>query len=1224
MSSSESVAVARLLDTTVEWAHKSDIDPLTISVLPEYYHLVAASDIEKRTPAELTGAVASHVNLARDRPIGTVAVRVRVADRDEDDWSIGRAVIEIVTDDMPFLVDSVSAALTASGHTIRLVIHPVLPVVRDASGRLVGLRSNEGALVPEIASEQARALTDVAESWIHVEIEDGIADPTALEAEIRRVLLDVGEAVEDWPRMRARALDIAARLRQEPPPGLDPRMCTETADLLDWMVDDHFTFIGYREYDLRGAVGEESLSAVPGTGLGVLRSDQPSQRAFAKLPAKVRSLAREPVTLVLTKANSRSTVHRRSYLDYVGVKRFDDTGRVIGEQRFLGLYSASAHAQSVRSIPVLRERVVEVLDLANAEPESHSGKAIEHFLETYPRDEMFATPASDLADIGLAVYQIAERRQTRLFSRRDPYGRYASCLVYLPRDRYNTATRLRIQEILQDAYGVSIIDHTAHVSDSILARLHFVVRAASGEQLGEPELHGVEERIISAVRSWEDDFAKAVRDRLGAHQAARLLPVYRDAFPEAYKEDFSPRVASHDVQAIDGLSAEISIHLLMYEPMVDSSVQRRVKIYRTDQPISLTAVLPVLTSLGVDVIDERPYEINRSDADPVWIYDFGMTIGSDRIPESTSLGERFAEAFLAIWHGRAEADALNALIVRAGLDWRQVSVLRAYARYLRQSGTSFAPEHIEGALLANADIAVSLVRLFELRFDPGESLRVDAARAERITRATDSIVSALDAVASLDEDRILRALLSMITATLRTNHYRRDESDRHREIVTMKFDASRIDVLPQPRPAYEVWAYSPRVEGVHLRFGRVARGGLRWSDRPADFRTEVLGLVKAQQVKNAVIVPVGAKGGFVPKRLPDPSLDRAGWLAEGQQAYTLFISGLLDITDNLVAGQVVAPPQVVRHDGDDPYLVVAADKGTATFSDLANAVAEEYQFWLGDAFASGGSAGYDHKAMGITARGAWESVKRHFRDLGVDTQTEEFTVVGIGDMSGDVFGNGMLLSEHIRLVAAFDHRHIFIDPTPDAAASFAERSRLFGLPRSSWGDYDPDLISPGGGVFRRTVKAIPISEPMRRALGIVDGSESMEPNHLIKAILQAPVDLLWNGGIGTYVKAQSETHAEVGDKANDAVRINGGELRVLVVGEGGNLGLTQAGRIEAAHAGARLNTDAIDNSAGVDTSDHEVNIKVLLDEVVRSGDLTGKQRGSGGPPGQLRPERAAG
>ncbi len=1208
MSMTESSSVAHLMAATKDWAVKAEVDPLVISVLPRYFHQVAAADIEQRTPAQLAGAVASHLSLARERPIGTVAVRVHTPSDTDGGWSLSRTVVEIVTDDMPFLVDSVSAALTAGGYAIRLVIHPVIQVERDTAGHLLDIGAHHPVVGSGAETHEPGMVNALAESWIHVEIEHGVDDPVALEAELRRVLIDVGEAVEDWPRMQARALDIAARLREDPPPGIDPQMCAETADLLDWMVDDHFTFIGYREYDLRGDRGEEALAAIPGTGLGVLRSDQPSQRAFAKLPARVRSLAREPVTLVLTKANSRSTVHRRSYLDYVGVKRFDATGTVVGEQRFLGLYSASAHAQSVQSIPVLRGRVAEVLDLAHADPGSHTGKAIEHFLEIYPRDEIFATPASDLAETALAVYQIAERRQTRLFCRRDPYGRYSSCLVYLPRDRYNTSTRLRIQEILQDAYAVSIIDHTAYVSDSILARLHFVVRAAPGEELGEPDLHDVEERIVAAVRSWEDDFAEAVRELLGAQRATDLIPVYRDAFPEAYKEDFSPRIASHDVQAIDELDESVSIHVLMYEPLVDRPTQRRVKIYRSGEPISLTTVLPVLTSLGVDVVDERPYEISRSDVDPVWIYDFGMNVGSDRIPDAASLGGRFAEAFLAIWHGRAEVDSLNALIVRAGLGWRQVAILRAYARYLRQSGTSFAPEHIERALLVNADIAVSLVRLFELRFDPAESLTIDRTRAEKIARATEAIASALDAVVSLDEDRILRALLSMVTATLRTNHFRRNETGAPREVMTMKFDASRIDVLPQPRPAYEVWAYSPRVEGVHLRFGRIARGGLRWSDRSADFRTEILGLVKAQQVKNAVIVPVGAKGGFVPKRLPDPTLDRAGWLAEGQAAYALFISGLLDITDNLVDGQPVPPPEVVRHDGDDPYLVVAADKGTATFSDLANAVAQDYRFWLGDAFASGGSAGYDHKAMGITARGAWESVKRHFRDLGVDTQTEEFTVVGIGDMSGDVFGNGMLLSEHIRLVAAFDHRHIFIDPTPNAAASFAERCRLFALSRSSWGDYDPDLISPGGGVFRRAAKSVPITEPMRRVLGIEDGTDVMEPDQVIKAMLQAPVDLLWNGGIGTYVKAQSETNAQVGDKANDAVRINGSELRVLVVGEGGNLGLTQAGRIEAAHAGARLNTDAIDNSAGVDTSDHEVNIKVLLDEVVRSGDLTGKQR----------------
>ena len=1206
MSMTESSSIAQLLLATQEWAEKAGVDPLVIALVPRYYQHVAVSDIDQRTPAELLGAISSQLALAQDRPIGTVAVRVEPSSRDAHVSGMQRTVIEIVTDDMPFLVDSVSASLTAEGHTIRLVIHPVVDVFRDAAGRLIGVATNPEAL--SMGRADTRTVTESPESWIHVELDGALSDPIALETQLRRVLLDVAEAVEDWPRMRARALDIATRLRQESPRGIDPRMMMQAADLLDWMVEDHFTFIGYREYDLRGEVGQESLVAVAGTGLGILRSDQPSQRAFAKLPARVRSLARDPVPLVLTKANSRSTVHRRSYLDYVGVKRFDAAGAVIGEHRFLGLYSASAYTQSVRSIPVLRERTDEVFQLARADPGTHTGKAIEHILETYPRDEMFATSAEELADIAVAVYQIAERRQTRLFCRRDPYGRYASCLVYLPRDRYNTTTRLRIQHILQDAYAASIIDHTAHVSDSVLARLHFVVRAAPGEELSEPNLVETQDHIVAAVRSWDDDFAEAMRLRLDGDPATRVIARYADAFPEAYKEDVAPRTASQDVEVIENLHAADPIHVTMYAPPLDDSRIRRFKIYRIEEPISLTSVLPILTSLGVDVIDERPYELDRVNADPVWIYDFGMSIPDGFIMEAASLETRFADAFLALWNGRAEIDALNALVVQAGLDWRQVSVLRAYTRYLRQSGATFGREHIERALLSNSDIAVSLVRLFELRFDPSESVQIEDARLRRIERATDSIIAALDAVASLDEDRIIRAMLSMISATLRTNHFRVDDAGESRDIVSMKLDASRIDVLPQPRPAFEVWAYSPRVEGVHLRFGRIARGGLRWSDRPADFRTEILGLVKAQQVKNAVIVPVGAKGGFVPKRLPDPTLDRAGWLSEGRDAYALFISGLLDITDNLVDGEVVPPPQVVRHDGDDPYLVVAADKGTATFSDLANSVAQQYQFWLGDAFASGGSAGYDHKAMGITARGAWESVKRHFRDLGVDTQTEEFTVVGIGDMSGDVFGNGMLLSAHIRLVAAFDHRHIFIDPTPDAAVSFVERERLFGMSRSSWGDYDPDLISPGGGVFRRTAKSIVITDQMRRALGLIDGPNALEPDQLIKAILMAPVDLLWNGGIGTYVKAQSETNAQVGDKANDVVRIDGGELRVLVVGEGGNLGFTQAGRIEAAHAGVRLNTDAIDNSAGVDTSDHEVNIKILLDEVVRAGDLTVLQR----------------
>ncbi len=1194
----------RILDDLVveagEIARRSQIDPLAVELLQKYYAHIAPTDLVERTPADLLGAVVSHLHLARDRPLGTAAVSVHPPDDDNDGWSMGRTVVEIVTDDMPFLVDSVSAALAARGHTIRLVIHPVMRVRRDPAGQLLS--------VDRTAAQDIDHRDTHRESWIHVELDRSDEDPAALAQELRRILLDVREAVEDWPRMRARAQEISDDLRHDPPVGIDSSMATETAELLEWMVADHFTFVGYREYDLRGEPGEESLQALPGTGLGVLRSDQPAARAFAKLPTQARAHAREPVTLVLTKANSRSTVHRHSYLDYIGVKRFDGTGAVVGERRFLGLYSASAYAQSVWEIPVVRMKVEEVFTLAGVSRRSHAGKAIEHFLETYPREELFSTPVDELAETAMAVYHIGERRQTRLFWRRDPYGRFVSCLVYLPRDRYTTAVRLRIQHILCESLGVSIIDHAALVSESALARLHFVVRAAPGESLTYADHADVQERIVHAVRSWEDDFAEALTERLGAQRAAELLAAYRHAFPEGYKEDFTPRTASADVHAIADLDDDVDLHLHLYEPIGEDARIRRLKVFRAGDPIPLTTILPVLTSLGVDVLDERPYEIDRSGAGPVWIYDFGMSLGEDRIPDRGSLGERFGEAFLAAWDGQAEVDVLNSLVLRAGLRWRQVAVLRAYARYLRQSTASFAPVHIERALLSNVDIAVNLVRLFENQFDPSASTEADRRRLERGETMIESITASLDEVASLDEDRILRAILSMIAATLRTNYYCRDAAGTPRELLTFKFDPQRIEVLPQPRPHAEIWAYSPRVEGVHLRFGPIARGGLRWSDRPADFRTEVLGLVKAQQVKNAVIVPVGAKGGFVPQRLPDPQQDRAAWLAEGRAAYRLFISGMLDITDNLVDGEVIPPEGVVRHDEDDPYLVVAADKGTATFSDLANEVASEYGFWLGDAFASGGSEGYDHKAMGITARGAWESVKRHFRELDVDTQTEEFTVVGIGDMSGDVFGNGMLLSPHIRLVAAFDHRHIFIDPQPDAAVSYAERRRLFDLPRSSWTDYDHSLISAGGGVFRRSAKSIPISDPMRRVLGIESSVESMEPNMLVRSLLRAPVDLLWNGGIGTYVKSQSETDADVGDKANDAVRIDGADMRCLVVGEGGNLGLTQLGRVEAAHAGVRLNTDAIDNSAGVDTSDHEVNIKIPLDRAVRDSDVTVKQR----------------
>ncbi|RKE19313.1 glutamate dehydrogenase [Streptomyces sp. TLI_171] len=985
-----------------------------------------------------------------------------------------------------------------------------------------------------------------------------------------------------------------------------------------WLADDHFTFLGYREYDLVEHQGEEVLKAVAGTGLGILRADplshdtdhHPVSEAFGRLSAPVRAKAHEKKLLVLTKANSRATVHRPAYLDYVGVKKFNAAGEPVGERRFLGLFSSAAYTESVTRIPVVRRKVQEVLAAAGFSGDSHDGRDLLQIMETFPRDEMFQTAAEELQSIATSVLYLQERRRLRLFLRQDDYGRYYSAYVYLPRDRYTTRIRLALMDILKDELNGDTIDYTVYATESVLTRLHFVVRVAPGTelpQLSDSDIERIENRLADAARFWMDGFNDQLGTEFGEEKAAELSHKYANAFPDGYRADFPPRTAVADLKQIESLAGEGDFRLNLYQPVGAGDDERRFKIYRVGGPISLTEVLPVLQRLGVEVLDEHPYALRRTDGSTAWVVDFGLKLreGTDLTEEDR---ERFQDTFSATWLGQAENDGFNELVLTAKLTWRQAMVLRAYAKYLRQAGSTFSQDYMEDALRNNTHTTRLLINLFEARLSPSHR-----SGAEELSEAIlEELSGALDEVASLDEDRILRSFLHLITATLRTNFFQHDSEGHWHSYVSMKFDPKAIPDLPAPRPAFEIWVYSPRVEGVHLRFGKVARGGLRWSDRREDFRTEILGLVKAQMVKNTVIVPVGAKGGFVAKQLPDPAVDRDAWLAEGIASYKTFISALLDITDNLVAGEVVHPLDVVRHDEDDTYLVVAADKGTATFSDIANGVAESYGFWLGDAFASGGSAGYDHKGMGITARGAWESVKRNFRELGVDTQSEDFTVVGIGDMSGDVFGNGMLLSEHIRLVAAFDHRHIFLDPNPDAAVSHAERRRLFDLPRSSWDDYDKSLISAGGGVFPRSAKSIALSAQVRERLGV--DAAKLTPAELMKAILQAPVDLFWNGGIGTYIKAATETNAEVGDKANDAIRVNGGDVRARVVGEGGNLGCTQLGRIEFASTGGPqgtggwINTDAIDNSAGVDTSDHEVNIKILLNQVVADGDMTVKQR----------------
>ncbi len=1160
-------------------------DPL----LQAYFRHIAPEDLADRDDDDLSGALASHRRMALCRPRGTAVVRVHTPQPAAHGWDAhGHTVVEVVTEDMPFLVDSVQMALAAGEHSVRLVVHPRFDVQRDASGRLTEMRPSEERVHPVDGA--------IRESWMHVEIDrlPGAVECRALEAAVLTVLEDVRRAVDDWAAMRGRMLAIVEQVETDPPP-VDPAELEQGLGLLRWLADDHFTFLGYREYLL---AEDDVLAPVAGTGLGILSGDDPEGARSAPLPGPVLAKAREASLLVLAKANSRATVHRPSYLDYVGIKSFDTTGMVVGERRFLGLWSTTAYSESLRRIPMLAEKVEGVLATVGFDSRSHAGKALVEILEAYPREELLTVPVDELAVVAEAVLQARERRRLRLFVRPDPYLRYLTCLVYLPRDRYNAAVRDRLISILRAHLGEGSLEHSARVDDSALAQLRVVFRPDAGHDLPSVDVAAVEHRLADAARSWSDDFVGAVTAEFGEAESARLVRAYRGAFPAAYVEDFSPRAAATDVRRLESIEGDEGVALSIAERVDAPDDEIRLTVYRVGPPLTLSTVLPMLSSLGVEVVDERPHRLTGLERES-WIYEFGLRAARpvedrDRIP--------LEETLTAIWAGACEVDGLNALVLGAGLQWREILVLRAYGHYLRQAGSPYTLETIEEALRENPAVTRDLADLFAARFDPALGDR-DAVQQ----RLREQITSALEAVVRLDHDRILRGYLALIDTTLRTNHYVERSAGEHPPVLALKLDPAGVLDLPEPRPRFEIFVHSPRVEGVHMRFGLVARGGLRWSDRRDDFRTEVLGLVKAQMVKNTVIVPVGAKGGFYARQLPDPS-DRDAWLAEGIACYRMFIGGMLDLTDNLVAGEVVPPPGVVRYDGDDSYLVVAADKGTAAFSDIANEVAAGYGFWLGDAFASGGSAGYDHKAMGITARGAWVSVQRHFREMGLDCQREEFTCVGIGDMSGDVFGNGLLSSPTTRLVAAFDHRDIFLDPQPDAATSYAERERLFALPRSSWQDYDRSLISAGGGVWSRQAKQIPVSPQVAEALGLPESTGALAPSDLLQAILRAPVDLLWNGGIGTYVKGSTESNADVGDKANDGIRVDGADLRVRCVGEGGNLGLTQLGRIEYAAAGGRLNTDFIDNSAGVDTSDREVNLKILLDAVVADGDLTVKQR----------------
>lgn len=1147
------------------------------AMVRSYFARAEDADLADREPSELAFLIRHHLALGARRGPSEDIIRI-VTPHATEEWSgKGSTVVQIVTDDRPFLLDTVAMALDRQGWSIRVILHPQFRVVRDEEGTLIDL------------AERASGSAGMPEAWMTFEAYSPLGVSAAglapaLEVAIREGLGAVRVAVADWPAMLAR-VEACVEILEGTAQPISPQRVGRVTSLLRWLADDHFAFLGYREYTVEGDV----FTAVPGSGLGILRGDEPGPE-FHAVPRP-----EDPEVLVFTKDSRRSPVHRPAHLDYIGVREYDRSGAVVRERRFLGLLSLSAYTESVTRIPLLSHKAARLAELSGFDPASHSGKSFQQVVSTYPRDELFEASTQELFSIIDKVAGLQERRQVRLFIRPGRYGRFLSCTVYLPRDRYNTTVRNRIQQTLLESLGGESLEYQATVTESVLARLFFVVRLPEGAPVPSFDVEALERRLAEVSRSWDDRFND---------EASTLDSEERGVeFGEGYEAVFTPRQARQDLLLANELASPDDLRFALYSPEdPEDAADLRFKVI-CRRPMSLGDAIPHFDGLDVDVVDERPF-LWELRGNAVYVYDFGFRLPAGQMAEDWTPADRvrFSEAFEASYRGLCHHGKMNRLVLSAGLTWRQIVWLRAIARYLNQAGIPFSQSYVAAALNAHPAIAADLVAAFEAKFNPATGLD-PAARLAAFEQAADRVTTALDAVTSLDEDRIVRMFLTVLRGMVRTNAFAADAP-----ALAFKLLPRQIDLLPEPRPAFEIFVYSPRVLGVHLRFGAVARGGLRWSDRREDFRTEVLGLVKAQMVKNTVIVPVGAKGGFVPQSLPDPTVDRQAWLDEGIACYRIFIGSLLSVTDNIVDGAIVPPPDVVRHDSDDPYLVVAADKGTATFSDIANAISVERGFWLGDAFASGGSAGYDHKGMGITARGAWESVMRHFFEMGVDCQTEDFTCVGIGDMAGDVFGNGMLLSEHIRLVAAFNHLHIFLDPNPDAASSFAERQRLFSLPRSAWTDYEASLISAGGGVFERRAKSIAISPEIRAALGIADDVASMTPTELVNAILKAPVDLLWNGGIGTYVKASDESHQEVGDKANDPVRVNGSEVRARCAGEGGNLGWTQRGRIEYALHGGRVNTDFIDNSAGVDTSDHEVNIKILLQPAVRSGALTLPQR----------------
>lgn len=1157
-----------------------------------FYNLVALHDLELLGPENIAGMLLSQWSTFSTRSRGETKIRVFNPSVEVDGWHSRHSIVQLCCDDMPFLVDSVRMEINRSGCLVHLVVHVGgLNVVRNDKGAVKQIVPLDGY------DEEARP-----DAIIHLEIDrqtdtevmKGLADG------LQRVLQDVQKAVDDWLPMRKRLQEALMELEQRYLP-LDSAELAESKDFLRWLDSDHFTFLGSRDYETYGEGDKKALRLVSGSGLGVLSDETHSKqvRMYSEMPEEARRQALSKQILIIAKTNTESSVHRPAYTDFISVKCFNERGEITGEKRFVGLYTSVAYNTNPKHIPFLRHKVAQVMQMSHLSPNGHAGKALLHILETLPRDDLFQASPEELLELSVGILQLQERQQIRLFIRKDSYGRFYSCLVYVPRDKFNTELRQKFQTILAETFSSHRTSFSTLFSDSMLARIHFNIRVDPTDHV-EYDVREIEAKLVKAARYWVDDLRSSLIDAYGDNSGAEYFSKYSAAFPVAYQEFYQPDEAVRDIAHLELLADEHEIEMDLRASASEDGTILHFKLFNRYGTAPLSDVLPLLEKMGLRVLGERPYRIRMKEGQNVWINDFDMKCVNETTYSIEEISCNFKEAFSSIWEGACEDDDFNRLIILANLNWRDISVLRALAKYLRQVGFTFSQDYIEDALAKHPSIVRQLTDLFDQRFNPKRNPTEDALNEIRL-----DIEAQLDDVSNLDEDRILRRYLDLIFAILRTNHYQKVDDSDFKGYLSLKFNPDLIPDLPLPRPMFEIFVYSPRVEGVHLRASSVARGGLRWSDRREDFRTEILGLMKAQQVKNAVIVPSGAKGGFYPKNLPEGG-SREEVMSEVVSCYRTFISGLLDLTDNIVSGQVIHPENTKRYDDEDSYLVVAADKGTATFSDIANSIAEEYNYWLSDAFASGGSEGYDHKKMGITARGAWVSVMRNFMELGVNTQEDDFTVVGIGDMSGDVFGNGMLLSPHIKLVLAFNHMHIFVDPDPDARTSFKERRRLFNLPRSSWADYDESLMSKGGGIFSRTAKFIKITAAMKKLFDI--DADKLEPNELIRAALRSQVDLIWNGGIGTFVKSVSESHADVGDRHSEAIRVNGKELRCRVFGEGGNLGMTQLGRIEFSLNGGSCYTDFIDNSAGVDCSDHEVNIKILLNDIVKDEQLSMPER----------------